>query len=121
MNTAKFKLTRFSIVTAIISMLSVSTLVQAKAPILPAICTKGGSATVIIKSVDVGDGYHADMLLNGKVVSAYCDVGDCALLYDYGITNVSAKVKLGYTYMEEYESTKTCEIIDIELTPDQKM
>ncbi|ALF60974.1 hypothetical protein [Psychrobacter urativorans] len=89
--------------------------------VLPTICTKGGSASVIIKSVDVGDGYHADMLLNGKVVSAYCDVGDCALLYKYGITNVKAKVKLGYTYMEEYESTKTCTITDIELTPDQKM
>lgn len=121
MNTTKFKLTRFSIVTAIISMLSVSTLVQAKAPVLPAICTKGGSTTVIIKSVELYDGYHADMLLNGKVVSAYCDVGDCALLYNYGITNVSAKVKLGYTYMEEDESTKTCKINDIELTPDQKI
>ena len=53
--------------------------------------------------------------------TAYCDVGDCALLYDYSITNVSAKVKLGYTYMEEYESTKTCKITDIELTPDQKI
>lgn len=89
--------------------------------VLPAICTKGGSASVIIQSVDVGDGYHADMLLNGKVVSAYCDVGDCALLYNYGITNVTAKVKLDYTHMEEYESTKTCMITDIELTPDQKM
>jgi len=89
--------------------------------VLPKICTKGGSASVIIKSVDVGDGYHADMLLNGKVVSAYCKTGDCALLYNYGITNVRAKVKLGYTYMEEYESTKTCTITDIELTPDQAM
>lgn len=121
MNAAKFKLTRFSIVTAIISILSFSTLVQAKAPILPKLCTQGGSATVIIKSVNLGDGYYADMLLNGKVVSAYCDVGDCALLYDYGMTNVSAKVKLGYTYMEEYESTKTCKITDIEFTPDQKI
>ncbi len=121
MNTAKFKLTQCYIVTAIISMLSVSTLVQAKAPILPTICTKGGSASVIIKSVDLGDGYHVDMLLNGKVISAYCDVGDCALLYDHGITNVSAKVKLSYTYMEEYESTKTCKITDMELTPNQKM
>ncbi len=89
--------------------------------VIPTICTKGGSASVIIKSVDVGDGYHADMLLNGKVVSAYCKTGDCALLYNYGITNVRAKVKLGYTYMEEYESTKTCTITDIELTPDQAM
>lgn len=89
--------------------------------VIPTICTKGGSASVIIKSVDVGDGYHADMLLNGKVVSAYCKTGDCALLYNYGITNVSAKVQLDYTYMEEYESTKTCKITDIELTPDQAM
>ena len=89
--------------------------------VIPTICTKGGSASVIIKSVDVGDGYHADMLLNGKVVSAYCKTGDCALLYNYGITNVRAKVKLGYTYMEEYESTKTCTITDLELTPDQAM
>lgn len=89
--------------------------------VIPTICTKGGSALVIIKSVDVGDGYHAEMLLNGKVVSAYCKTGDCALLYNYGITNVRAKVKLGYTYMEEYESTKTCTITDIELTPDQAM
>lgn len=79
------------------------------------------SALVVIKGVDIGDGYYADMLLNGEVVSAYCETGDCALLYNYGITNVRAKVKLGYTYMEEYESTKTCTITDIELTPDQKI
>lgn len=121
MNTAKSQLTPFSIVTAIVLMLSASTLVQAKAPVLPTICTKGGSASVIIKSVDLSDGYHADMLLNGKVVSAYCDVGDCALLYNYGITNVSAKVKLGYIYMEEHESSKTCKITEIELTPEQKI
>lgn len=107
------------IVTVIASILSIPALVQAKAPILPIICTKGGSASVVIQSVDLGDGYHADMLINGKVVSAYCDVGDCALLYNYGITNVNAKVKLGYTYMEEQESTKTCKITDIELTPSQ--
>lgn len=121
MNTDKSQLTPLSIVTAIVLMLSASTLVQAKAPVLPTICTKGGSASVIIKSVDLSDGYHADMLLNGKVVSAYCDVGDCALLYNYGITNVSAKVKLGYIYMEEHESSKTCKITDIELTPEQKI
>ena len=121
MNTARFKLTQFSIFTAFVSVLSISTLVQAKAPTLPTICTKGGSASVIIKGVELGDGYHADMLLNGKVVSAYCDVGDCALLYNYGITNVRAKVRLGYTYMEEHENTKTCKITDIELTPDQAM
>ena len=89
--------------------------------VIPTICTKGGSASVIIKSVDVGDGYHADMLLNGKVVSAYCKTGDCALLYNYGITNVSAKVKLSYLYMEEHEGSKTCEITAIELTPEQKI
>lgn len=89
--------------------------------VLPTICTESGSALVVIKGVDIGDGYYADMLLNGEVVSAYCETGDCALLYNYGITNVRAKVKLGYTYMEEYESTKTCTITDIELTPDQKI
>ncbi len=121
MSTAKFKLNQFPIIIAIISMLSITTLVQAKAPILPTICTKGGTASVIIKSVDLSDGYHADMLLNGKMVSAYCDVGDCALLYNYGITNVSAKVKLSYLYMEEHEGSKTCEITAIELTPEQKI
>lgn len=94
---------------------------QAKAPILLGICTKGGSAPIIIKSVGVGNEYHVDMLLNGKVVGDYYDVGDCALLYSYGITNVSAKVKASYTYMEEYDSTKTCKITDIELTPDHEM
>ena len=59
MNTVKFKLIQFSIFTAIVSLLSVSTLVQAKAPTLPTICTKGGSASVIIKSVELSDGYHA--------------------------------------------------------------
>lgn len=89
--------------------------------VIPTICTKGGSASVIIKSVEVGEAYFANILLNGKEVSAYCAVGDCALLYNYGITNVSAKVQLDYTYMEEYESTKTCKITDIELTPNQAM
>ena len=89
--------------------------------ILPKICTKGGSASVLIRSVDLGDGYHANILLNGKPINAYCETGDCALLYNYGIKNIKAKVKLGYTYMEEYESTKTCTIEDIELTPDQKI
>ncbi len=121
MKATRFKSSQIYMVTAMASMLSISTLVQAKAPTLPSICTKGGNASVIIKSVSLGDGYHADMLLNGKVVSAYCDVGDCALLYNYGITNVSAKVKLGYLYMEEHESSKTCKITSIELTPDQKM
>lgn len=89
--------------------------------ILPKICTKGGSATVFIKSVHLGDGYHADILLNGKAINAYCETGDCALLYDHGIRNIQAKVKFGHTYMEEYESTKTCTINDIELTPNQKI
>lgn len=89
--------------------------------VIPTICTKGGSALVIIKSIRSGQAYFADILLNGKEISAYCAVGDCALLYNYGITNVSAKVQLDYTYMEEYESTKTCKITDIELTPDQAM
>lgn len=89
--------------------------------ILPKICTKGGSASVLIKSVDLGDGYHANLLLNGRPISAYCETGDCALLYNYGIRNIQAKVKFGYTYMEEYESTKTCTIKDIELTPNQRL
>lgn len=66
MNTAKFELTKFPIIIAIISMLSISTLVQAKAPILPTICTKGGTASVIIKSVDLGDGYHAAKWQDGQ-------------------------------------------------------
>lgn len=59
MNTVKSKLTPLSIVTAIVFMLSASTLVQAKALVLPTICTKGGSASVIIKSVELGDEYDA--------------------------------------------------------------
>ena len=89
--------------------------------VIPTICTKGGSASVTIRNVELGQAYFANILLNGKEFSAYCAVGDCALLYNYGITNVSAKVQLDYTYMEEYESTKTCKITDIEFTPDQKI
>lgn len=89
--------------------------------VIPTICTKGGSASVTIRNVELGQAYFANILLNGKEFSAYCAVGDCALLYNHGITNVSAKVQLDYTYMEEYESTKTCKITDIELTPDQAM
>lgn len=85
--------------------------------VLPTICTEGGSASVIIKSVDLGDGYDAKILLNENVIYASCAVGDCALLYNYGITNVKANVKLSYGYTEEHEDTKTCMITDIELTP----
>lgn len=124
-NLTKFSLVSIALLTSSFSFASNKISDGAVYPgpikVLPKICTKGGSASVVIKSVDLGDGYHADMLLNGKVVSAYCKTGDCALLYNYGITNVRAKVKLGYTYMEEYESTKTCTITDIELTPDQAM
>ena len=125
-----FTLTKYSVVVIALFTASVSSadnkirkgaVYPGPITVIPAICTKSGSASVIIRSVDVGDGYHANILLNGKKVSAYCETGDCALLYNYGITNVKAKVKLGYTYMEEYESTKTCTITDIELTPDQVM
>jgi len=117
MKTTKFKLTQISIVTAIVSMLSVSTLVQAKAPTLPTVCTKGGTAIMLIKSIDVGDGFHANLKHGKQNISAYCDVGDCEVLYDHEITNVKAKVTLSSMYMEEEESTLTCSITDIELNP----
>lgn len=118
MKSVEFELARLCATTALVSMLFISTLSQAKEPVLPIICTEGGSASVIITDVGLYGGYYVDMLMNNEIVSAYCGVGDCALLYNYGISNISAKVELSYDYMEEYENTKTCTITDIELTPD---
>lgn len=117
MKTTKFKLIQFLKAPVIVSILSIITLVQAKAVTLPTICTKGGSAIILIRSIDAGDGYHANLKYGKQDISAYCAVGDCEVLYDYKITNVKAKVTLSSIYMEEDERTLTCSIIDMELNP----
>lgn len=72
---------------------------------------------MLIKDVDIGDGYHIDLQYGKHVINAYCDVGDCEVLYDYEIKNINAKVTLGSIYMEEEDNTLRCSVTDIELNP----
>jgi len=100
-----------------ISILSISTLTQAKVNSLPDICNENGTAIMVIKGVDIGDGYHVDLQYGKQLINAYCDVGDCEVLYDYGIKDIKSKVTLSTIQMEEEENTLTCSVTDIELNP----
>lgn len=102
---------------SMIIILSSITALEAKVPKLPTICTKGGTAIVLIRSINVGDGFYANLKHGKQDISAYCDVGDCEFLYDHKITNVKARVTLNSMYMEEHEDSLTCSITDMEVNP----
>ena len=84
---------------------------------LPRACTEGSTEIVKITSIDAGDGYHAEMNTKDGYLSAYCETGDCEMLFEYGVTNVLAKVTLSTVQMEENIESKVCSITDIELNP----
>lgn len=84
---------------------------------LPRACTEGSTEIVKITSIDAGDGYHAEMNTKDGYLSAYCETGDCEMLFEYGVTNVLAKVTLSTIQMEENIESKVCSITDIELNP----
>lgn len=96
--------------------ISISTIVLAKNNNLPDICNKQGTAIMLIKGVDVSDGYYVDLQYGKQLINAYCDVGDCEVLYNYGIKNIKSKVTLSTLQMDE-EDTLACSVTDIELNP----
>lgn len=103
-----------SVSIAVLLTLGATTASQAKT--LPKACTEGQTVIAKITHVDIGDGYNLDMNTKDGYVSAYCDVGDCEVLYENGITNILAKVKLSTIQMEE-GIDPICSITDIELNP----
>lgn len=103
--------------TAALATVLALTSITAQAEALPRACTEGQTVIAKITNVDAGDGYHLDMNTKDGYISAYCDVGDCEVLYDNGITNVLAKVTLSTIQMEEYTGSTICSVTDIELNP----
>lgn len=102
-----------SVSVAVLLTLGATTASQAA---LPKSCTEGETVIAKITNIDIGDGYYLDMNTKDGYISAYCDVGDCEVLYDNGISNVLAKVTLSTIQMEEGIDS-ICSITDIELNP----
>ena len=104
-----------SVSIAVLLTLGATTASQAEA--LPKACIEGQTVIAKITNVDAGDGYYLDMNTKDGYISAYCDVGDCEVLYDNGISNVLAKVTLSTLQMEEHIESVMCSVTDIELNP----